>query len=103
MQVVRDSHESLVRFTEPSLSGASIEKLLRLVGPARLRLDFAQVEDLTGNVLARLVTLHTKVRAAGGELTLENLAPAVYELFEVTHLTSVLNVRRKKAAASRSA
>jgi hypothetical protein len=28
---------------------------------------------------------------------------AAYELFEVTHLTSVLNVRRKKAAFSRSA
>jgi anti-anti-sigma regulatory factor len=103
MQVVGESRDNLVRFTEPSLSGASIERLLRLVGPARLRLDFAQVEDLTGNVLARLVALHTNVRAAGGELTLENLAPAAYELFEVTRLTSVLNIRCQGDAVSRSA
>jgi anti-anti-sigma regulatory factor len=103
MQVLAAGPDTVVRFSEPRLDGAHLDRVLPLADRPRLRLDFRGVEDLTGNVLARLVSLHTRVRAAGGELTLEHVAPAVYKLFEVTRLTSVLNVRRQEAALSKSA
>jgi anti-anti-sigma regulatory factor len=45
-------------------------------------------------VLGKLVGLHKRVRAAGGELTLLNVAGVVYEVFEVTRLHQFLDVRR---------
>ena len=71
------------------------EELLRLVeGQARprLRLDFGRVERLTSTALGKLVALHRQVRAAGGELTVENVRPFPYEVFEVTRLTGVLRI-----------
>jgi anti-anti-sigma factor len=73
------------------------EELARLVGGAarpRLRLDLARVRFLTSTVLAKLVGLHKRVRAAGGDLVLLNVAGVVYEVFEVTRLHQILDVRR---------
>jgi anti-sigma B factor antagonist len=73
------------------------EELSRLLGGAarpRLRLDLARVRFLTSTVLGKLVALHKRVRAAGGELVLLNVAGVVYEVFEVTRLDQLLDVRR---------
>jgi anti-anti-sigma factor len=80
------------------------QELSRLVeGPARprLRLDLARVRFLTGTVLAKLVGLHRRVRAAGGELVLLNVTGVVYEVFEVTRLHQFLDVRRPGTARAR--
>ena len=76
------------------LLGHELFRLVEGVARPRLRLDLGQVTFLTSTVLGKLVGLHKRVRAAGGELVLLNVAGGVYEVFAVTRLDQVLDVRR---------
>ena len=79
------------------------EELFRLaegVARPRLRLDLARVRFLGSTVLGKLVALHKRVRAAGGELVLLNVTGDVYEVFELTRLHQFLDVRRPPRAAA---
>jgi anti-anti-sigma factor len=75
--------------------GEELVVLADTVGRGNLCLDLADVESVTSVGLGKLVGLHKRVQAAGGHLTLYNVAPLVHEVFEVTRLTSVLDVRRR--------
>jgi anti-anti-sigma factor len=71
-------------------------ELLRLAGaPGRpdLRVDLGRVAYLTSAALEEFLALHRRVRAGGGQLTVENVAPLVYEAFEITRLTALFRVR----------
>jgi len=74
--------------------GEELSRLLKGAARPRLRLDLARVRFLTSIVLGKLVALHKRVRSAGGELVLLNVAGGVYEVFAVTRLDQVLDVRR---------
>jgi anti-sigma B factor antagonist len=74
--------------------GQALVHLVEGVARPRLRLDLARVRFLTSTALGQLVALHKRVRAAGGELVLLNVADPVYEVFEVTRLHQLLDVRR---------
>ena len=89
---------ALTRDGSPTLSTV-LGPLAADVGRCRLILDFSDVALLSAAGLGLLVRLHQAVRAAGGSLVLRNLDPAVYELFEVTRLTALLNVRRRASTA----
>jgi anti-sigma B factor antagonist len=64
------------------------------LGGGRLELDLGNVRYLCATCLGRLITLDRRLRAAGGRLTLLGVTPAVYEIFEVTHLTTVLDLHQ---------
>src|SRR5262245_21856753 len=60
------------------------EQLLSLVdelGRRQLVLDFGNVEYLSSAALRKLVALNKKLNAVGGQLTLCNLAPQIYNIF----------------------
>ena len=59
-----------------------------------LHLDLGRVRYLTSTALGKLIALHKRVRERGGRLTLVNLTPLVYEVFEVTQLHRLLDIRR---------
>jgi anti-anti-sigma factor len=56
-------------------------------------LDLAPVEYLTSTVLGHMVALQKRLAAAGGKLSVENSSPAVRNIFHVTQLDQVLDVR----------
>jgi anti-anti-sigma factor len=74
--------------------GEELSRLLEGSARPRLRLDLARVRFLTSTMLGKLVALHKRVRACGGELTLLNVTGDVYQVFEVTRLHQLLDVRR---------
>src|SRR5690349_20972531 len=80
--------------------GEQLSRLVEGVARPRLRLDLGRVHFLTSTVLGKLVGLHKRVRAAGGELALLNVTGDVYEVFEVTRLHRFLDVRRPPRAAA---
>jgi anti-anti-sigma factor len=82
------------------LLGHELFRLVEGVARPRLRLDLARVRFLTSTVLGKLIALHKRVRSAGGELVLLNVAACVYEVFEVTRLHQFLEVRRPHMAAA---
>jgi anti-sigma B factor antagonist len=59
-----------------------------------LYLDLGSVRYLTSTALGKLIALHKRMRKHGGRLTLVNLTPLVYEVFEVTQLHRLLDIRR---------
>jgi anti-anti-sigma factor len=68
-------------------------------GVQHLLLDFTNVACLNSVELGTLVTLHKRVKAAGGRLTLFNLSAQLYELFTLTHLDALLGICREGAVA----
>jgi anti-anti-sigma factor len=67
--------------------------------PQHLLLDFTHVEYLNSMELGTLVTLHKRVEAAGGRLTLFNLSADVFRLFAITRLDTFLDICREADAA----
>jgi anti-sigma B factor antagonist len=76
-----------------------LDLLAEQAGQGTLRLDFRWVEYLTSMVLAKLVSLHKRTKSAGGSLQIINVNAEVYELFELTRLNTILDVRAKPDSA----
>ncbi len=75
---------------------ATRERLMTLadaVGGGELRLDFTRVDALDSMALGALLTLHRRTDQAGGRLVLDRLAPHLRELFRLTRLDTILDVR----------
>jgi anti-anti-sigma factor len=62
-------------------------------GEADLHLDFGNVGYVSSTALGTLVTLHKKLAARGRHLTVRNLSPQVHEVFAVTRLNKLLDLR----------
>jgi anti-anti-sigma factor len=58
-----------------------------------LLLDFGNVHSVSSAALGTLVALHRGLLAAGRRLTFRNLNPEVYEVFAVTRLDRLLDLR----------
>ncbi len=65
-----------------------------------LLLDFTHVQYLSSVELGTLITLHKRVKASGGRLTLFNLNAQVYEVFTVTRLQTYLGICREDVRSS---
>ena len=65
-----------------------------------LLLDFTHVQYLSSVELGTLITLHKRVKASGGRLTLFNLNAQVYEVFTVTRLQTYLGICREDLRSS---
>jgi anti-anti-sigma factor len=103
-----DAHElgsrtaiHIIRF--PELRAAEVEivsddvlQFVRKRKPMTLLLDFAEVKLLTGAALGKLVAFHTWLRDSGKRLVLTNLSARLAEVFEVTGLDTLLDIRRAR-------
>ena len=58
-----------------------------------LTLNLEGVEYLGSAMLETLINMYRRVKVNGSRFVLRNPQPQVYEVFEVTRLTKVLNVR----------
>ena len=81
-----------LRIETPALRDPTMH-LCHEAGKHQLYLDLGAVAFVTAGGLGKLVTLHKELRAVGGELILCNVSPGVHEVFALTRLTEVLDVR----------
>ncbi len=88
---VRDVENSIDRDLETLPDGTEQQQLL---------LDFTHVASLNSMELGSLVTLHKRVAAAGGRLTLFNLSDQVFKIFTITRLDTLLEICRAGAVVS---
>ena len=72
--------------------GKQLLPMAQMPGPVTLILDLSQIECLTSSPLGLFVTLHRKLREAGGNLVLVGVRPEVFEVFEITNLDKFLDV-----------
>jgi len=70
------------------------------LGECHLLLDFTNVEYISSVELGTLISLHKRLVALGGRLTLFNLNDQVYEVFTVCRLHTFLTICREDGAGS---
>ena len=62
-------------------------------GRKKIVLDFANVEYLSSAALGKLITMNKKVADSGGKLRLCSIRPDIYEVFAITRLNKVFDIR----------
>lgn len=85
-----------LRLTDCVLTQQSVRDVIKLPDEReqhQLLLDLSGVCLPTASGLGALVSLHKQVRDNGGRIVLLNVQPWAYEVFAVTRLTDVMDVR----------
>lgn len=73
-----------------------VDELMEIVmesGQPNLYLDFDRIGLISSIVVAKMLTLDTRLREHGGRLILVNVNATNYRLFEAARLTETLDVR----------
>ncbi len=68
-------------------------------GRKKIVLDFTNVEYLSSAALGKLITMDKKVKAAKGKLRLCCIRPEIYEVFEITRLNKIFDIRNTQEEA----
>ena len=98
---------SVVRFTDAQILdevdiqelGEELFALVERDNRSSLLLNFTNVEFLSSAALGKLISLDKKVKAAGGKLKLSNIRPEIYEVFNITRLNKLFDIRGDEAEA----
>jgi anti-sigma B factor antagonist len=65
----------------------------------KLLLNFSSVEFLSSAALGKLITLDKRVKAHGGLLKLSNIRPEIFEVFAITKLNRLFDIKEDEADA----
>jgi anti-sigma B factor antagonist len=79
--------------------GEQLFSLVDELGRRKLLLNFGNVEYMSSAALGKLITLNKKVQAAGGRLILCNIDPQIREVFEITKLDKLFDIRNEEQEA----
>jgi anti-anti-sigma factor len=63
------------------------------IGSCQLFLNLTEVKQLISTTLGVLIALHKKLQALGGHLTVCGVNPQIDEVFEVTKMRRILDIR----------
>ena len=62
-------------------------------------LNFTDVEFLSSAALGKLISLDRKVKANKGRLKMSNIRPEIFEVFQITKLNKVFDIRTDESEA----
>jgi anti-sigma B factor antagonist len=79
--------------------GQELFQLIEEENRKSLLLNFLSVEFLSSAALGKLITLDKKVKAHGGKLKLSNIRPEIYEVFAITKLNKLFDIKDDEADA----
>jgi anti-sigma B factor antagonist len=79
--------------------GQELFQLVEEDNKNRLLLNFQHVEFLSSAALGKLITLDKKVKAHGGKMKLSNIRPEIYEVFAITKLNKLFDIKDDEADA----
>ena len=65
----------------------------------KILLNFSSVDFLSSAALGKLITMDKKVKAGGGMLKLSNIKPEIYEVFAITKLNRLFDIKEEEADA----
>jgi anti-sigma B factor antagonist len=107
LEVTEIGDVSVIRFVDRKiLDEANIQKLgeelyqlVEAESRKKVLLNFSNVEFLSSAALGKLITLEKKTKNAGGQLKLTNIRPEIYEVFAITRLNKVFDIRDDEAQA----
>jgi anti-sigma B factor antagonist len=65
----------------------------------KVLLNFSAVEFLSSAALGKLITLEKKVKGMPGLLKLSNIRPEIFEVFQITKLNRLFDIKPDEADA----
>jgi anti-sigma B factor antagonist len=65
----------------------------------KMAIDFTNVDHMSSSALGMLITLHKRIREKGGRLVLCCIQPAIYEVFVITRLNEIFEIRETRDEA----
>lgn len=103
LSVQQADGNALVRLLIADLAWPAAEIIDHLVALAgeqcwrHVTVDMHRVRYVTAAALGKLLVLSKELAARGGRLTLENVERDAYEIFAVTKVTAIFDVRAREA------
>ncbi len=79
--------------------GTELFDLVEAQQREKLLLNFSTVDFLSSAALGKLIVLDKKVKANGGGLKLSNIRPDILEVFMITRLDRVFDIKDDEADA----
>lgn len=97
--VVRFRDQKIIDNLNIQELGKELSRLVEVENRSKLLLNFSAVEFLSSAALGKLITLDKKVKAAGGILKLCQIKPEIYEVFTITKLNRLFDIKEDEADA----
>ena len=107
IQVSENGDVTVVRFVDRKILdeadiqelGKEMYALVETDKRKNLLLNFTQVEFLSSAALGKLINLDKKVKANSGTLKLSNIRPEIYEVFAITKLNRIFDIKEDEKEA----
>jgi len=97
--VVTFNDSKLIDEAEIQEFGQELYDLVEREGRKKIILNFGNVEFLSSAALGKLIGFDKRVKTHGAELILSNIRPEIYEVFAITKLTKLFNIKDDEADA----
>ncbi len=97
--VVRFRDHKIVEDINIQQLGQELFQLVEADNRQKIVLNFSAVDFLSSAALGKLITLDKKMKAHGGELKLSNIRPEIYEVFAITKLNRLFDIKDDEADA----
>ena len=91
--VVRFVDQKILDEAKIQQLGQELFELVDTDGRSKILLNFTSVEFLSSAALGKLITLDKKVKGQGGTLKLSNIRPEIYEVFAITKLNKLFDIK----------
>ena len=97
--VVRFRDHKIVEDINIQQLGQEMFHLVEVGNHDKVLLNFASVDFLSSAALGKLITMDKKMKAHGGTLKLSNIRPEIYEVFAITKLNRLFDIKDDEADA----
>ena len=97
--VVRFVDQKILDEAKIQQLGQELFNLVEVDGRNKILLNFTSVEFLSSAALGKLITLDKKVKGQGGGLKLSNIRPEIYEVFAITKLNKLFDIKDNEVDA----
>jgi anti-sigma B factor antagonist len=97
--VVRFRDQKIIEDINIQEWGQELFHLVDAESRLKLLLNFSAVDFLSSAALGKLITLDKKVKARSGTLKLCNIRPEIYEVFAITKLNRLFDIKDDESDA----
>jgi anti-sigma B factor antagonist len=99
VSVVTFADSKIIDESEIQELGQELYSLVERDGRKKIVLNFSNVEFLSSAALGKLIGFDKRVKQNSAELVLTNIRPEIYEVFAITKLTRLFEIKDDEADA----
>lgn len=107
IEVSESTDVSVIRFKDQKIIdpqsiqelGQELFDLIEQENRKKLVLNFSNVEFLSSAALGKLITFEKKTKKQGAELILTNISPEIFQVFTITNLDKLFQIKDSEADA----